>query len=292
MASLLSKLRDGKCLNTDGGVPPAAFEEIIRLALHHETIHVNAQAIVDSYRGRVPKADLREDLEDVTPPFANMWIEHFLAGNRIACLFQRFEMLPEEISEFEVASSEQKYGDGPYRHKIQIWIFIEVDGRVNLLGLMFLVTDEFGQIAFAPRFRSFSVARDVNLPATFSSLVFFALEAIVRMNTQGTILVRIPGQQRRPCRLRPLEAAACVWHEVVITPEIIVHTGEAVSMSSEAAERREYWVRACRRDYRKGRGLFGLHKALVWIPEHKRGNPDLGSEIPEFRIKTEIRSCR
>jgi hypothetical protein len=43
-------------------------------------------------------------------------------------------------------------------------------------------------------------------------------------------------------------------------------------------------VRAHRRDYRDGGGLFGRVKALVWVPEFKRGNAELGTVKQSYSI--------
>jgi hypothetical protein len=49
---------------------------------------------------------------------------------------------------------------------------------------------------------------------------------------------------------------------------------------------RRFWVRGHYADYRDGAGLFGNSKlrCVLWIPEHQRGNSELGDVIPEYSL--------
>lgn len=261
-------------------------EALFRRSLDRTTMLVNAQSVWDEFEraGGFPEMDLRADLEDVTPPFPALWIEFQVraVSRRVGCLIQRTDATESDAR--AAKTSGETFTDGPYKHFVRLDFFMETQGMSAYAGWLHLLTDEFGQIAWNNGQSSYLNEDSDARQGVFARWLMTVAEAIVRMNTQGTVLVPI-GDGRRLGRRRPLSAPACVWHEIVINPERVVKQGEGVStFSGDAADRREHWVRAHRKDYRKGGGLFGRTKALVWVPEHKKGNPELGCEIPEFRI--------
>lgn len=267
----------------------ADMGQLKAMALSPDTIHVAAPQLLMEIMTEGESIHLRDDLEDVTPPFPCMWIE-LLFNKRY-----RWGALVETAAAPAVealGSIHQHVADGPYHHLVKMVFFLPGRGCVCPVVCAEFLTDMYGQIAaILKSAQSSGLDCDVEIPMGQWCLLA-ACEAMTRLNTKGTELVR--ESDRRSSRrrlLRPLEARACVWHRIVvpkmadqqkprIAPDAIDCAG-----SSGAIERRERWVKACRKDYRKGKGLFGRIRELIWVPAHKIGNPDLGTVIPEYELQ-------
>jgi hypothetical protein len=79
---------------------------------------------------------------------------------------------------------------------------------------------------------------------------------------------------------------ATVWHEIKITDVPKVQSTGRNSLGRDESKERRHWVRGHYADYRNGAGLFGNPKlrCVFWIPEHQRGNAELGDVIPEYTL--------
>ena len=114
------------------------------------------------------------------------------------------------------------------------------------------------------------------------SVMFLMADALTTMNTKGTRVEPVPSG--KPVRVvKPDRAPCSVWHTIHIPR--FAHEPLNAPASPEMLERREHWVRAHRADYRQGKGLFGRIHGLIWVPEHRRGNPELGTVKQSFDLQ-------
>ena len=300
LRSLAKKARvmlvSSESTGSDQALPAQLAGPYIKRILHHETIAINAQNVADSLLatadGQIPEFTT---FEDVTPPFRWTWIEARIDGAdgssvRLGCLTQRNDAEGCPFTK-QFQDDARKLGnlqsEGPYKHALLMLSFIENDGQIEgPLGMAGVLTDEYGEAqgwAMCPFFWRDHADESKRLSLELiSHCSGLALEAFCWINTQGTQLVESehPKQSHKHRDLVPMS----VWRTIVVGP--VSAPGTKVSeFSSESAERREHWVRAHRADYRKGAGLFGRIKALIWVPEHKRGNHDLGTVVPEYVVK-------
>ena len=161
-------------------------------------------------------------------------------------------------------------------------LFAEVDGQAVHVGMMRLILNEFGQVhAYCAH-----ATKDVGNVDTkqMCSCFWTVCEAIVRMNTEG-VVVSPPWSEPKAIHEKPNPKKLCsIWRTIHIGVEKVVHGGKnGLAITKEAADRRECWVRASRKDYRRN-GLFGRIRKLIYVPEHKRGNPDLGTVVHSFKV--------
>jgi hypothetical protein len=77
-----------------------------------------------------------------------------------------------------------------------------------------------------------------------------------------------------------------VWHKIVITSVPEIRSTGSNCLGRDENTIRSHWVRGHYADYRKT-GLFGRpqSRGVYWIPEHKRGNEELGLVIPEYSFR-------
>ena len=101
-----------------------------------------------------------------------------------------------------------------------------------------------------------------------------------REREMGLVPFAVKAVPEKPNPKRPCS----VWHTIHI-PKYGSDTTQTTgtSVCREAEERRERWIRACRKDYRRN-GLFGKIFKLVYVPEHKVGNPNLGTIVHKFVV--------
>jgi hypothetical protein len=112
--------------------------------------------------------------------------------------------------------------------------------------------------------------------------VAVALETLTTMNTRGT-RIEPPIDAKHVQVVKPDRVPCSVWHAIHLPKMPSIPLG--AETSDTILERREHWVRAHRRDYRHGAGMFGRVKALVWVPEFQRGNPELGSVFQSYKVE-------
>lgn len=208
----------------------------------------------------------------VMPPFPSMWIE-FLWRWRWAVQVQRLS------------------GDDG-KSSVALWVWMESNGTVAgpMCAAMFSLNEAGSIDQGAWRMRVLARTPNEGQNAVAQLQCFFAvgcaIHALGRMNCKNTELRPIRGGKLRPHPPNTLVRAS-VWHEIVITsvPKIR-STGKDV-FEHEGREIRAHWIRGHYADYRKGAGLFGNPKlkTVFWIPEHRRGNEELGQVIPEYTVQ-------
>jgi hypothetical protein len=76
-----------------------------------------------------------------------------------------------------------------------------------------------------------------------------------------------------------------VWHEIVVTQNTEVRQARAEDpVEAEKHAVRLHKVRGHFADYRKGSGLFGKLKILIWVDEHEAGDSELGTVVSRYRV--------
>lgn len=280
-------------------LPYQLANSFINRIVHHETIAINAQNVLNSLvsTGGDMLPPLSE-IEDATPPFRWTWVEAILPTEdsdsiRIGCLTQRNDSEGCVYTD-QFQSDARKLGnlqsEGPYRHTLLMVSFIEYHGMIKgPLGMAGVLTDEYGEpqgwamCPFAWDQEDDQTGQELSLQLISYSATL-ALESFAWLNTQGTKLVaekQLCGNRNNKKReVMPMSA----WHTIVVNLPKAETSSENNPAPSDSSGCREHAVRAHRADYRHGAGLFGRIKALIWVPDHKRGRPELGTIISSYNV--------
>jgi hypothetical protein len=257
MASLWALLKKGKVEAIDGYQD---LERILRPTLRYLLVH--PPYLVDA--NEIVRHIYPSEAVDFTPCHKNLWLEWTWRQGREAALIYR-----QDASEVKLPNNA--------RHRIHIDHFLEYEGTAVLMGHFLTFVDAMG-IPLAPQS---SIGREDDLEAL--DLRFLMVEEVITvMNTRGT---RIEPQLERSKAevVKPNRAPHSVWHTIQL-PKFQGPPLTDAEVSRQILERRQHWVRAHRKDYRQGAGMFGRVKALVWVPEHQRGNPELGTVRQSFEV--------
>jgi hypothetical protein len=213
---------------------------------------------------------------DATPSYRHMWFEWLLNdGQRNAALVCRSPM---DILG-RVPTIDTPYPDGPpkdARFLLQMNFLHDDDGYAVLRAATTFCIDHLGCLAGPTSWSAAS--EDQGVAANYTLMI---CDVLTTMNTQGTRIE--PPLDAKPVQVvKPNRAPCSVWHTIHLPkmPSIPLNA----ETSETILERREHWVRAHRRDYRHGAGMFGRVKALVWVPEFQRGNPELGSVKQTYKV--------
>lgn len=307
MATLATQIRKQEQKRLPPFLNPRAIEMLSyaqnRLA-DRDTIRVNIQNVVD-------QRDIG-DFEDIVPPFKTMWFEAVYTPSDKHRQFN-WGALVERVTPSVTPGPESE-------HTIRVTMF-ENRGHVSIeqskvfrcacdwvepLGVVEVLADHIGQLmvdrddglyigALPPLIALHDNEQEAARVANEKSVAFYmkalpiytclVLEAIVRMNTCGTVVCP-PWPELKNLREKPNPRyPSSVWHTLHLG---VPHIGDQQSASSsvcrEAEDRREHWVRAHRKDYRQGPGLFGRIRKLIWVHEYKRGDHERGTVVPDFVI--------
>lgn len=260
--------------------------QLARLARDHETILVNIQGVVNDL---VVSPDQQvyidwRDTPQATPPFPSMWLEARVFGR-----LQGFQVLREPCRDLVNCRDEHQPPEMvESRWKTGIYYWHEQNGEVmGPIAQTLMWMDDAGTIlrsrlaviGGAPASRRRETAEAYEL------LSYLAGHALARMNCRNVVLRAIDSPKTARRHQRNL-VPATVWHEIRITnvPQIRT-TGRGV-LGRDESKMRRFWVRGHYADYRDGAGLFGNSKlrCVLWIPEHQRGNSELGDVIPEYSL--------
>lgn len=229
-------------------------------------------------KASVPDADIGVNrVPLVTPPFASMWFEFTLNRNktgeqRLAVQCLRNPEPPEGWAcELYYWCLQAGCIAGPF----VVDAFLVDEGGSILEETTY--TTQIACIEEAIRTK----AEDITDVARWVTLL-----SLSRMNCKNVELRPINEPKFRPHAPNRVVPAS-VWHEIVITSVPKVRSGGQDIFEKDKQEIRAHWIRGHYADYRKGAGLFGNPKlkGLFWIPEHRKGNEELGQVIPEYTIQ-------
>jgi len=216
---------------------------------------------------------------DATPCHSDLWLEWLTpTQKRHALAITRFDL--SDVSRMEIPERA--------RFLLEVSFFLEYQAQAQFFSDWFMFIDEFGEFLFDSSRSGHDPARgqefdfdEVNTKL-FEDVMPYAAEILTVMNTRGTRIE--PPINKLPAEVvKPNRAPHSVWHTIHL-PRFQAPPLENTEISGPVLEKREHWVRAHRRDYRKGAGMFGRIKALVWVPEFQRGNPELGTVNQSFKV--------
>ena len=275
MSSLLAMIRKGKLL-----LPVSAdleWKAIVRNgvldAVKHTTIHVDINSVSDEAYGDRSKL-IWGEIPCITPQYSEMWFEFHKWNNKFGVLAYR--------------------QDAPLGFHINFLVFSELWGEAAIAAGIFISADSKGRYVSGAHMmlgHLGGLSEDEmtgpygSLLVAANSAVFIACHAICRLHCKGVKLSQRPeGKIRKRFTNKP--APACVWHTIDHTNAAqIKHQFTGLNVFRDELKMREFRVRGHYADYRET-GLFGREsmRGLYWIPDHRRGNPDLGTVIPEYRV--------
>jgi len=265
MASLWSLFRKFKT-----GPVLEEFREILtsasRFLVKNEPLLVDANETFQYFQNHGPSAAI-----DFTPGHERLWLEWTEErGTREAALVSRWNLA--EIMDWKNLPEKPDNA----RHLIEQLHFHEHQGMAVLMGCTHVFVDDMG---IPSQHRHYGRENDFDGMEGHYSL---AVEIVSAMNTRGT-RIEPPIERSKAEIIKPNRNPHSVWRTVRL-PKFQGPPLADAEVAPEILERREHWVRAHRRDYRKGAGMFGRVKALVWVPEFQRGNPELGAVKQSFAV--------
>jgi hypothetical protein len=205
---------------------------------------------------------------DATPGFPELWLEWTHEGTRngIFILRDAAHLMKGEKPKPEEA-----------RFHISMTMFMEDKGYAVMRAAADFYIDRLGCLCGDCEVDCAESDQGATLFRTM-----FACNILTHINTIGT-RVEPPFPSQPSQIVKPDRAPCSVWHTIHL-PRFAAPRLEGVEINPEILERREHWVRGHRRDYRRGGGMFGRIKALVWVPEFQRGNPELGTVKQSYKI--------
>lgn len=216
---------------------------------------------------------------DMTPCHRYLWFEFMVEKpappHRQAVLICR-RSIPQELNTRNCPWSQTEIPPTA-KHYLEMLFWGEHNGKAVLAAWLQLFIDALGcPISLSPYCGSAHIEGGIYAQMRMLS------EILTIMNTQGT-RIDPPPDQPHPGKTKPTRRPSSVWHTIHL-PYFAEPPLKPAEIVKQIVEKREHWVRAHRADYRRGNGLFGRVKAIIWVPEHKRGNPELGSVKQSFTV--------
>jgi hypothetical protein len=268
--------------------PADAARATYELVTDHRTILVKCQSVSNDVLNDkiLPREALAElqSLAHPVPPYTVMWLE-FRGPDGVLNGALVVRATPEWFQENMLAGDGAKVNIREIQFAVSCFFFTEKDGYV--LGpfneICYCIGKETGDVHGQVLMRK--PKGDPSKGDWFALCLLVVGHAMARMNCRNVVLrpVASPRVSRRHQRdLVP----ATVWHEIHITNVPQLRSSGQGVLGREESMMRRFWVRGHYADYRHGAGLFGNPKlrCVFWIPEHQRGNPELGDVIPEYAI--------
>lgn len=291
MASLWSSFNKGKIKYAEGVFYPKEVAHIIGVVQHGRPKLVNITGQADEWvRSSGTAQSTNPDQLDLTPPFPRMWFEWQYSGCRRAVLVCRNtvpemlladkvlrEKLGGETTMSLAASAPDKAA-----YFLQVLILCEEEGAACLQSGFTGFIDSFGR-SLEESVDIIVKEEDEEEKKLVVAHATFIGDVLTTMNTCGT-RIEPPFDSPHAQIIKPDRAPCSVWHTIHI-PRFRNPPLAGAVVSPEMLERREHWVRGHRKDYRRGNGMFGRIKALVWVPEFQRGNPELGTVQQKYEVQ-------
>jgi hypothetical protein len=272
MGSLWSSVRKADYLYGFSGFSQEECEALFDKILNVTPVLVNIQSIADMRLG----TELAYSVvaQDIAPCHRELWLEY---KTRSGC---RQSIWVSRLEESAITPTIRQHFEPPPQTRLLVHFttFIEHQGAAGITAMTFAYVDGDGR-PLADK------ERETDNPQHSRSTYFLACDVLSTMNTRGS---RIEPPLKRPKAeiVKPNRAPHSVWHTIHL-PSFPAPPLTDVEVSSDVLERRQHWVRAHRKDYRQGAGMFGRVKALVWVPEHQRGNPELGTVKQSFAVNSQ-----
>lgn len=273
---------------TPPNYPEEAAQAARRMVMDHRTILLNGQSVADDVLtdSLLPRQALEElnRLAHPVPPYRTMWMEfRGPDGALSAALVTR--MSPDWFIENMHVGDGARIDPGQLQFAVSCFFFTEYNGdAAGPFGeIAYCISKETGDVTGPVLFRKRK--EDPTKGDWFALCLLVIGHSLARINCRNVVLQAIASPKVARRHQRDL-VPATVWHEIRITnvPQIRT-TGRGV-LGRDESKMRRFWVRGHYADYRNGAGLFGNPKlrGVFWIPEHQRGNAELGDVIPEYTL--------
>jgi hypothetical protein len=296
MASLRSMILGGH-VPTSSSQRNSEYFDVTRKALEsRDTILVDATSVgQDLYDDPLP-----DDLIGIPlpkPPYHIMWLEFLIPAEENKPTMRLGSLVAS--TEIVNATGLQSFLDGQsvmgldedaqkvIRAVQQTTIvqgisWFEAHGRILSAGIFTYWLNEEGdyqdsRYAVPPG----SAPRSGLLAAAWALVVFS------RMNHRNVKLVEMAARAGKPPKKGSRLRYSSPWNEIVVTSDEQIrreYKGE-IEPTGEKREIRFHKVRGHSADYRKGKGLFGKLRVLIWVPEHTVGDPELGTVVSSYRVQ-------
>jgi hypothetical protein len=324
MASLRSIIRDGR-FASDGSLTQRQAEldrDLARQAHEelssHDTILVNTDRVAADLQERFRSETTGPRWNDFTlipspkPPFRNMWLEAYSHGERIGALVKRFDTPTTESREaflqrafpglYTPPGTEPPDQFGMGRRLIAMRraepativitaFWFETEGSAMFVGkdVCWLNTEGDYQGGFGIPWPSpADEASKKRASGRLAALQLWVLTAMGRLNCRNVKLVPMKAGAPKIRAGKKPQPPFSVWHEIVVTDSPLARRARAEDpASAEKHAVRLHKVRGHFADYRKGAGLFGKYKVLVWVDEHQAGEAELGTVVSSYRLGSE-----
>lgn len=269
MSSLWKLIHKGRGIRYDSGkYSEADADQIFRKVMESQPHLVNiSQQAVEYFRDTSRNLDFTDF--DATPCFSHLWMEWNLT-RRCGALVHRCPAT-QELDDFIRSTGKKMTPSFPgSKYRVQFLFFTESEGYPDFHGLACFYIDAMGHPLTGYDISAAQEDRDGVM-----GTAFMLADVLTTMNTAGT-RIEPPFEDRHTQIVKPDRPPFSVWHTIHL-PKFARPPLVGATVSPEILERREHWVRGHRRDYRNGPGMFGRIKALIWVPEFERGNPELGT---------------
>ena len=273
MPSLWRMFRKGNHVGAFGPVTEEMVDYFRRYYHRHEPALVNIQNVRDQFtEDMMNHRPVWEDaFQDITPCFKDLWLEWInpVQGIHVAVAVHRSGL--EEADGTGIVPP-----DGSHL-LVVFYMLVESNAVACIVGRVTMYIDRLG----IPVDGACGVVGQEDKMHTLIGLMTCACEALSIMNTRGTHIE--PPFPAAPAGIvKPKRYASSTWHTIHVPK--LAREPQGLT-GGPVVERREHMVRAHRADYRKGGGLFGRLHELIWVPEHKRGNPELGTVKQSYRVE-------
>jgi hypothetical protein len=213
---------------------------------------------------------------DATPCFAHLWLE-WTSARRYGVLIRRHPATQGLDDAIQSSGRKMIRPVSNSKYLVQMSFFGEFEGRAEFHGVVQFYIDATGH-----PLGGYEISAHEDDKEALTSMAFMVADVLTTMNTLGT-RIQPPLIDRHAQVVKPTREPCSVWHTIHLPAFARPPLGGAI-ISPEMLERRDHWVRGHRKDYRQGHGMFGRIKALVWVPEFQRGNPELGTVKQRYII--------
>jgi hypothetical protein len=284
------------------------------------TILVNAQSVYSSLQELAresPETLLRHAADFSTipcpkPPHRSMWLECLNIGEqqRVGALIERREIdgpqtrtfVHDDLSQLANAFADQ--GQDKKKELLESFeqdapasiaralSFYEADGCPCYLGSVTWWMDNQGNFQYSFRTFDHVMADEEERRRTIVALrthEVWILMTMARLNCHNVELRPAKDTAQHKYQKKSPQAPFSVWHEIVVKegPEIRAAREAQTTNPAEAETHavRLHKVRGHFADYRRGSGLFGKYKVLVWVEEHESGQAEHGTVVASLRVE-------
>lgn len=305
MASLLSIVKQGKMCIPPGEVGSyhlSMLNKAIGAASDPCGIYINAQEVWDdillsSEREEADLLSYQQTPAPITPPYPLMWVEAKTWQYRCAMVVRRFNygdpssvtgVLPHPMVELL-----QSGRCGEPRWAVGVTVLVEYQASAAFSEQILIFANTLGNYMTSLRVGTWGMKAEATI--AYSKMLArthtaWLVHTLARMNCKNAKLQAM----HAPSCIRKRKAergGGIVWKTIAI--EQVAKAKQVTASSQEQPiEVRSHTVRGHYADYRDGKGLFGNPnlRCVFWIPEHSRGNADVGAVVKDYRVKVSTQS--